>query len=56
MGFRKEVVINMKRISFNKYFAEHLRGIIKNRDFEENCFECQVIIKRLDKFLSETKT
>lgn len=43
----------MSRISFNKYFAEHLRDIIKNHDFEKDCFECQLIMKRLNKFLSK---
>lgn len=39
------------RISFNKYWAEHLRDIVKNKDYDTKCVECRTIIKRLNKFV-----
>lgn len=46
---------NKPRISFSRCFAEHIRDIIKHKDYETKCVECRMIIERLNKFLKNNK-
>jgi len=42
----------MRRISFSEYNAEHLYELALD-NFQENCWECESIKKRLEKFLGK---
>ena len=42
----------MKRISFNSYNAEHLYDLALD-NFQKDCVECQVIKKRVERFLGD---
>ena len=46
---------NKSRISFSRGYAGHIRGIIKNKDYEPKFVECRIIIGRLNKFLKRKK-
>jgi len=41
----------VNRISFSKCYAEHIRDIVRHKDYEPKCVECKIIIERLNKFL-----
>ncbi len=52
---RQNKSANKSRISFSRGYAEHIRDLIKHKDYEPECMECRIIIERLNKFLKSNK-